>query len=144
MCGVAGPASTAAKFGAARFQEHRNECIRNGYEGLLNELGKYGLGKRDLTAGINFFSKVTVGDEGELTFHQGHSKAGSYIDLRFEMNVLLILASCQHALDPATTYAPRELRLTAWHSRRAARNDACRTRCPENERGFRNTEAWMR
>jgi uncharacterized protein len=144
ICGVAGPTLTAAKYGIARYQEHRNACIRNGYDSLVNELGKYGLGKRDLATGINFFSKVTVGDDGGLTYHVGHSNAGGYVDLRFEMNVLLILASCQHPLDPAPTYQPREIRLTAWHSRPAPRNDPCRMRCPENERGFRNTEAWFR
>ena len=142
--GVANAHDVAAKFGAARYQESRNAYHRNGYDSLLVEMGKYGLGKRDLMANVNLFSKVTVADSGALKFHSGHSKPGGYVDLRFEMNTLVILASCQHPLDPATTYAPREARLTAWHSRPAPRNDPCRTRCPENERGFKNTEVWFR
>ena len=44
-----------------RFQEQRNDFHKNGRDSMLNELGKYGLGKRDLIANINFFSRVTVG-----------------------------------------------------------------------------------
>ena len=43
----------------------------SGYDGMLNELGKYGLGKRDLVANINFFSKVTVDDAGALQLSRG-------------------------------------------------------------------------
>lgn len=143
LCGFSGPQQVADKYGVATFAERRNESIKNGYESVLNELGKYDLGKRDLSSSINFFSKVTVDDDGAMQFHSGHAAAGAYVDLRFEMNVLVVLSTCQHPLDPAS-YRPRDIQLTAWHSRPAPRNDPCRTRCPENERGFRNTEVWFR
>jgi hypothetical protein len=60
------------------------------------------------------------------------------------MNTLVIISSDPHPLDPATEYRAKEIQLTAWHSRPAPRNDPSRTRCPENERGFRNTEVWFR
>lgn len=144
LCGFAGPKDTAEKYGVATFAERRNDSIKNGYESVLNELGKYDLGKRDLSSSINFFSKVTVDTAGALQFHRDHAKPGAYVDLRFEMNVLVVLTTCQHPLDPAEQYQPRDVQLTAWHSRPAPRNDPCRTRCPENERGFRNTEVWFR
>jgi uncharacterized protein len=144
LCGLSGPHDVRARYGEATFAKHRNEYYKNGYESVLNELGKYDLGKRDLASSINFFSKVTVGDDGALEYHRGHSAPGAYVDLRFEMNVLLILSTCQHPLDPAPRYQPADIRLTAWHSRPAPRNDPCRMRCPENERGFRNTEVWFR
>ncbi len=144
LCGLMGPQLTKEKFGEARYQERRNNWHQNARDGLLVELGKYGLGKRDLSANINFFSKVTADDAGDLHYHVGNSSPGSYVDLRFEMNVLVALSTAQHPLDPSTQYAPREVRLTAWHSRPAPRNDPCRTRCPENERGFKNTEVWFR
>lgn len=144
LCGFAGPKLTAEKYGVAPFAERRNDSIKNAYESVLNELGKYDLGKRDLSSSINFFSKVTVDDAGAMQFHSDHAKPGAYVDLRFEMNVLVVLTTCQHPLDPAQQYRPRDIQLTAWHSRPAPRNDACRTRCPENERGFRNTEVWFR
>ncbi|HEY8538970.1 MAG TPA: hypothetical protein VIL28_08885, partial [Steroidobacteraceae bacterium] len=85
-----------------------------------------------------------VDEQGGLHFHPNNSTAGAYVDLRFEMNVLVVLTTCQHPLDPSPHYRPRDVRLTAWHSRPAPRNDPCRTKCPENERGFRNTEVWFK
>jgi hypothetical protein len=138
--GVSNASMVQARFGATRFQEQRNEYYKNGYDSLLNELGKYGLGKRDLVANVNFFSKVVADDAGDLHFEAQHSRPGAYVDLRFEMNTLVVLATCQHPLDPALEYQPREVQITAFATAPAADDDACRTRCPENQRGFRNTE----
>jgi uncharacterized protein YcgI (DUF1989 family) len=130
----------AARFGKTRFQEQRNDYYKNGYDSLLNELGKYGLGKRDLVPNVNFFSKVTTDDAGDLRFHVSYSKAGSYVDLRFEMNTLVVLSTCQHPLDPSVDYQPKPVRLSAFATAPAAEDDICRLKCPENARGFRNTE----
>jgi uncharacterized protein len=140
FCGVSNAAMVAARFGKTRFQEQRNDYYKNGYDSLLNELGKYGLGKRDLVASINFFSKVTADDSGDLRFHVNHSKEGSYVDLRFEMNTLVVLSTCQHPLDPSLEYEPRPVLLSAAVAAPVAQDDLCRTKCPENMRGFRNTE----
>jgi urea carboxylase-associated protein 2 len=140
ICGVSSAAMVADKYGRTRFQEQRNDFYKNGYDGLLGELGKYGLGKRDIVANVNFFSKVTVDHAGRMHFQPGASKAGSYVELRFEMNSLVVLSTCQHPLDPEPEYRPREVRLAAFASGPVSKDDPCRTRCPENERGFRNTE----
>ena len=86
FCGVSNAAMVDSEYGKTRFQEQRNDSFKNGYESLLNELGKYGLGKRDMVANVNFFSKVVTDDGGDLHFVPHHSRAGNYIDLRFEMN----------------------------------------------------------
>jgi urea carboxylase-associated protein 2 len=140
MTGVSNAAMVADKYGRTRFQEQRNGFYKNGYDGLLGELGKYGLGKRDIVANVNFFSKVTVDPEGRMHFQPGASKAGSYVDLRFEMTSLVALSTCQHPLDPQSEYRPRDVRLAAFASDPVSKEDPCRVRCPENERGFRNTE----
>jgi len=138
--GVSNAALVARKYGVARYQEHRNDYYQNGYDSLLNELGKYGMGKRDVASNINFFSKVTVDANGKLIFYPGHSKPGASIDLRFEMNTLVVLSACQHPLDPAPHYQPRPIQLSAWRSGTVPADDTCRNRCPENQRGFVNTE----
>jgi urea carboxylase-associated protein 2 len=140
MSGVSNAAMVADKYGRTRFQEQRNDFHKNGYDGLLGELGKYGLGKRDIVANVNFFSKVTVDHEGRMKFQPGASQAGSYVDLRFEMNSLVAISTCQHPLDPEPAYRPQYVRLSAFASGPVSKDDPCRMRCPENERGFRNTE----
>jgi uncharacterized protein len=142
ICGIANGADVKDRFGEARFSEHRNAYYKNSYESLVNELGKYGLEERDMTAPINFFSRVNVDEEGMLRYVSNHSQAGAYVDLRFEMNALVVLSANQHPLDPATRYAPSGVRMTAWNARPAPKNDPCRRRCPENERGFINTERY--
>ena len=54
--------------------------FRSGLDGMLIELGKWGLGMRDVVSNINFFSKVAANASGELTFHSGNSKAGDHVD----------------------------------------------------------------
>ncbi len=140
ICGLSDAAMVAEKFGASRFQEQRNDYFKNGRDSMLNELGKYGLGKRDLVANINFFSRVTADDAGALHFDQRHCDAGDFVELRFEMHTLLVLSTCPHPLDPDSHYRPRAVALRAWFSGPAPREDPCRQRCEENARGFRNTE----
>lgn len=140
VCGVSNARMVADRYGLTRYQEQRNEAYKNGHDSLLNELGKYGLGKRDLVPNINLFSKVTFDETGAMHFHPGHSKAGSHVDLRFEMHTLVVLSTCPHPMDPQPTYSPRPVQLTAYSTGPAPADDPCRKRCPENERGFRNTE----
>jgi urea carboxylase-associated protein 2 len=144
ICGVSTAALVKAKYGVATYQEHRNASYKNGYDSLINELGKYELGQRDLCQTVNFFSKVTADPSGDLTFHPGHAKPGAYVELRFEMPTLVALTTCQHPLDPEPRYAPRDVKLTAWQSGPARKDDPCRKSCPENERGFHNTEILFR
>lgn len=142
ICGVSDANMIEAKYGKATFQTHRNAMYRNGKDGLLVELAKYGLGKRDLVANVNFFSKVLPDAEGNMYFVQGHSKAGNHVDVRFDMNVLLVLSAAPHPLDSATEYKPAAVKLSAWHVGLAAADDVCRHACPQNERGFVNTERY--
>jgi len=140
LCGLSDAALITARHGATRFQEQRNERFGNGRDAMLNELGKYGLGARDLVPNINFFSKVIVDDAGRLQWQSDHCAAGMYVDLRFEMDTLAIFHAGPHPLDPAPRFAPKAVTLSAWRSGPAPPQDPCRDRCPENQRGFRNTE----
>ncbi len=144
ICGVSDAKLIAAKYGTHRFQEFRNGMFRNGRDGLLIELGKYGLGRRDLVANVNLFSKVVVNDAGDLVFQPDNAKAGDYVDLRFEMNTLVVLSTAPHPLDTSPEYAPKRVTLTAWRSDPVADDDYCRNFRPENQRGFYNTDVLFR
>jgi urea carboxylase-associated protein 2 len=140
VCGVSHAGDIKERYGERRYQQYRNEMYRNGRDSLLIELGKWGLGKRDLAANVNFFSKVSARDNGDLVFHSGHSRAGDYVDLRAEMHVLVALSSTPHPLDPAPAYSPKRVLLSVWRSPPPAADDICRTSCEQNARGFINTE----
>ena len=142
-CGVSDAAMVLARYGEKRYQQHRNDMHRNGRDNLLIELAKWGLGARDLTPGVNFFSKVVPDDDGILSHVAGHSVKGSHVDLRFEMDTLVILSSAPHPLDTRPIYAPADVQLTASVAAPVAASDACRTLCAQNTRAFTNTERYL-
>lgn len=136
VCGVMDAAMLKHKYGEARFQEHRNAMYRSGLDGLLIELGKWGLGRRDVVSNINFFSKVTVNEVGEMTFHRGNSKPSDYVGLRFEMDTLMVLSAAPHPLETSQTYQPAAVELVAVPT--PAGKSGCGN-LAENERGLENT-----
>jgi uncharacterized protein len=144
LAGHSTAALIRAKYGSSSYQEERNAFHRNARDQFLIELGKWGLGKMDLVANINFFSKVTVDGEGKMQFARGNSVAGHYVDLRAEMETLLILNTCQHPMDPDPRCNPKPVRIAVWKSDPPETDDPCRTLCPENARGFTLTEALFR
>ena len=132
-----------AKFGEGTYQKLKNDWFRNTRDNFLVELGKYDLGKRDIVANVNFFVKVVVDEHGALGFVPGNSPAGGYVELRAEMNTLVVLSNTPHPLDPSTTYAPKPISLAIRGGAPATANDPCRLSRPENGRGFSLTESYF-
>jgi urea carboxylase-associated protein 2 len=143
LCGFANAAQVEMKYGKASYQQFRNEWHQNARDGFLIELGKYGLGARDLHATVNFFSKVTVEENGDLRYSANNSTPGSYVELRAEMNVLVLLNTCQHPLAPGSHYQPRPVEIGISRVSPPATNDPCRMLCNENARGFLLTELFF-
>lgn len=144
LCGVSDAGLIQAKYGVHRYQEYRNAMHRNGKDSLLIELGKWGLGLRDLVPNVNLFSKVIVDGGGMFQFVQGNSRKGDFVELRFEMDTLALVSTAPHPLDPSPVYNPKKVGITAWDSGPAKPGDQCRLSCPENQRGFYNTELLYR
>ena len=134
-------ATIAERWGYRGYQEARNEWRRSARDTLLVELAKHGLGARDLGATINFFSKVAVSGDGGLAFVADHSRPGSSVTLRFELDSLVVLTSSPHPMDPRPDWCPRPVALVLAPAPAAAEDDAVRRACAENERGFAASEA---
>lgn len=126
------------RWGEHSYQQYRNDRYQNGYDSFLVELAKYGLGRKDMAANINWFSKVATDDAGNLQFHADNSTAGSYVDLRFEMDTLVIFNTCPHPLNAAAEYPRNALRYEFYRAAERAPDDCCEHSCHENERGFQN------
>jgi uncharacterized protein len=142
--GHANAAQVAAKYGPSRFQEERNAYKRNAHDCFLVELGKHGLGRRDLVANINFFSRLSADAEGRLSFVPGNSQPGALVDLRAELDVLVVLNTCPHPMDTESVWRPGRVRATVWRADPPAEDDYCRLFRPENERAFFNSEILFR
>jgi urea carboxylase-associated protein 2 len=131
------------KYGPSSYQKQRNAWHRNPRDNFLAELGKYGLGLRDLSPNVNFFSKVVVRNDGSMEFVRTNSRPGDRVALRAEMNLLVILDTGQHPLDPNPQYAPKPAKFSVRIAPPVAADDPCRLSRPENERGFINTERYF-
>jgi hypothetical protein len=143
LAGLSNAASIEKKYGRRTYQEARNDWHQNARDALSIELCKYGLGARDLHATVNFFSKVTVDTEGDLQYCPNNSPAGSYVELRAEMNVLVLLNNCPHPMETGSTYAPKPVELNISRVPAPRTDDPCRMLCRENARGFLLTEFYF-
>lgn len=143
LCGVSDRKGVERQFGRKTFADARNDFHRNGYDSLIVELGKWGLGTRDIVANVNFFSKVVTDEQGAFSFVPDHSKPGACVDLRAEMNTLVLLNTCPHPLDPAAVYQPGPVKLSVFSTPPPAEDDLCRTSCEQNARAFHNTERYF-
>jgi urea carboxylase-associated protein 2 len=142
-CGDA--AASEARYGQAGYQELRNDFHRNARDNFLVELGKWGLGKRDLVPNVNLFVRVSADESGRIAWVPGNSRPGAFVDLRAEMDTLVVLSNTPHPLDPTPAYGPPAVELSirvAAPIERPGPDDPCRTSRPENARGFALTEAY--
>jgi urea carboxylase-associated protein 2 len=142
VCGNTTKKIVAAKWGERRYQQYRNDWQQNGYDAFLVEVAKYGLGKKDLAANLNLFSKVVVDDAGNLCFDAAGATPGRYVDLRFEMETLVVFHTCPHPMNPSTEYPKKPVRFEIRASGPMADDDVCKNHCPENQRGITNTELY--
>ncbi|MCC3751448.1 MAG: urea carboxylase-associated family protein [Halorhodospira halophila] len=74
----------------------------------------YGLGKRDIGPNINFFMNVPLTPEGGLSFQDGLSGPGKYVEMRAEMDVLVLLSNCPQLNNPCSDYNPTPLEMIVW------------------------------
>jgi len=125
------------------YQTNRNHWNISGDHAFKVELGKYGLGERDLAANLNLFSKVAADDEGNLSLVEDNSKAGDYIDLRFEMDTLVLLHTCAHPMSNAAEYPKKAITYQIRQSAAISEDDFCLNSRPENARGFQNNAIYQ-
>ena len=100
------------------------------------------MNQRDMAANLNLFSKVEVDDIGNMHFDQNNSKAGDFIEMRFEMDSLVVFHTCPHPMNPAVEYPKKPVTYQLMEAVKPAKDDLCRNSREENQRGFKNTELY--
>lgn len=143
VCGTSNKTLINQRWGEHNYQQYRNDRFQNGYDSFLVELAKYGLGRKDMAANINWFSKVAADETGALNYFADNSAAGSFFDLRFEMDTLVIFNTCPHPLNSASEYPKKPLRYEFYRASERAADDCCEHSCRENERGFTNNALYQ-
>ena len=89
-------------------------ACRDSYLLAVSENEHYGISKRDIAHNINFFMNVPVTPEGGLTFADGVSAPGKYVEMRAEMNVIVLISNCPQLNNPCNAYNPTPIEVLIW------------------------------
>jgi urea carboxylase-associated protein 1 len=105
----------AAESNTVRYGQHTRHMhsCRDNFLRAISELD-LGLEKRDLASNINFFMNVPVTPAGRLTFEDGISAGGKYVELRADMDVVVLISNCPQLNNPCNAYNPTPIRLLTW------------------------------
>ncbi len=118
------------------------EGFRNSRDNFILAAGKHGMARRDVPHSVTFFAPVGVDANGRFTWNADKRKAGDFVDLRAEMNLIVALSNCPHPLDPAPGYPAGPIEVIRFRSPAAASRH-CREGSDEAARAFDNTDAFF-
>jgi urea carboxylase-associated protein 1 len=93
-------------------KRHMHACRQSFVRGI--QQWKNGLEKRDLASNVNFFMNVPVTQAGESRFADGVSGPGKYIEMRAEMDVLMLISNCPQLNNPCNAFIPTPLQVLIW------------------------------
>ncbi len=99
-------------------KRHMHSCRDNFLAAIARS--ECGITKRDLPSNINFFMNVPVTPAGRLTFADGVSAAGRYVEMRAAMDVIVLISNCPQLNNPCNAYNPTPIRLMVWNAAAAS------------------------
>lgn len=89
-------------------------ACRDSWMLAVAENAHYGMSKRDITHNINFFMNVPVTPDGGLSFADGISAAGKYVELKAAMDVIVLISNCPQLNNPCNGYNPTPIEVLIW------------------------------
>jgi urea carboxylase-associated protein 1 len=110
--GACAAESNTVRYG--QHTKHMHSCRDNFLRAIAT--ADIGLEKRDLASNINFFMNVPVTPAGKLTFEDGISAGGKYVELRAEQDVIVLISNCPQLNNPCNAYNPTPIRLLTWNA----------------------------
>ncbi len=90
-------------------------ACRDSWMLAVNQHPEFALGKRDITHNINFFMNVPVTAEGGLTFEDGISAPGKYVELTACIDVIILISNCPQLNNPCNGYNPTPIEVLIWN-----------------------------
>jgi uncharacterized protein len=106
--GACSQESNSVRYGLHK--KHLHACVEN----YLLELSKYEMNKRDLVSNINFYMNVPVSEDGTLEIVDGISEPGKAVELRAEMDTMVLISNCPQINNPCNAYNPTPIQLMIW------------------------------
>ena len=90
-------------------------ACRDSWMLAVNQHPEFDLGNRDITHNINFFMNVPVTADGGLTFEDGISAPGKYVELTACMDVVMLISNCPQLNNPCNGYNPTPIEVLIWN-----------------------------
>ena len=109
--GACATESNTVRYGLEKRCMH---ACRDSWMLAIAEHPEYGLHKRDISHNINFFMNVPVTPEGGLTFEDGISAPGKYVELTAVMDVIVLISNCPQLNNPCNGYNPTPVQIAVW------------------------------
>lgn len=134
IVGGSTPASNQRKYGDAGLRSTR--------ENFILAAGKLGLGVRDIAPAVTFFAPVAI-EDGRAVWRDGVVQKGDFVDLRAELDILVVVSNCPHPLAPDTDFAPGPIEAIIFRPPPPGEDDLCRTATAEAARAFENNAAYL-
>lgn len=94
-------------------KRHMHACRQSFLKAVIE--WDHGMSKRDITSNINFFMNVPVTPEGKLTFEDGISDPGKYVEMRAETDVVVLISNCPQLNNPCNAYNPTPIQVLIWN-----------------------------
>ena len=89
-------------------------ACRDSWMLAIQEHPEFNLKKEDITHNINFFMNVPVTRDGKLTFEDGISAPGKYVELQAKMDTLVLISNCPQLNNPCNGYDPTPVEVLIW------------------------------
>ena len=109
--GACATESNTVRYGLEKRCMH---ACRDSWMLAIAERPEFGIGKRDISHNINFFMNVPVTGDGGLTFEDGISAPGKYVELTAKMDVVVLISNCPQLNNPCNGYNPTQVELLVW------------------------------
>ena len=90
-------------------------ACRDSWMLAVAENEEFGMSKRDITHNINFFMNVPITPTGGLTFEDGISAPGKYVELKACMDVIVLISNCPQLNNPCNGYNPTPIEVLIWN-----------------------------
>ncbi|MFK8082666.1 MAG: urea amidolyase associated protein UAAP1 [Granulosicoccus sp.] len=141
ICGNSTRQQVETRFGHRSYQKDRNDWHQNGHDAFTVELSKYGLGRADLPANINWFSRCAIEESGKIELDE-QAVSKRTVHLRLEMDCLVIMHTCPHPMLEAEDYPQMDITVALANAAPMKDDDECLNSCDENRRGFHNNRIY--
>ncbi|THF49603.1 urea amidolyase associated protein UAAP2 [Allorhizobium terrae] len=93
---------------------HGTKYLHACRDNFVIEVSKHGMSKRDVAPNINFFMNVPIEPTGKMTIVDGISAPGDYVEMKAEMDVLLVISNCPQINNPCNGFDPTPIRVLVW------------------------------